>query len=191
MKHLNNNVSQSVNTMLAADTLHMLKNQHPTAIETLYDTYGAALYGVVMNIVRSEDIAQHVLQDTFVKAWRNGSSYDTSKGRIFTWLLNIARNTAIDVLRSAQYRKSNKTDGIDLLRHAHSNDAINQDTIGLREMVQKMDEKYKILIDLVYFNGYTQEEASKETGVPVSTVKTRLRYAISALKKAYTDAQYN
>lgn len=167
-------------------TIQLLKMQDCAAIAQLYDAYGGALYGIVLRIVSSRELAQQVMQDTFLKAWRYGAEYDESKGQLFTWLLNIARNTAIDATRTAHFRNSGKTDTLDCLRHLPDNDH-RTDTLELREAVQKMDEKYTVLIDLIYFKGYTQEEASKATGVSVSTVKVRLRYAIASLRKNFAE----
>jgi DNA-directed RNA polymerase specialized sigma24 family protein len=92
-----------------------LQQQDQAAVGALYDAYGGALFGVVLRIVHSRELAEQVLQDTFVKVWRNSATYDASKGRLFTWLLNIARNTAIDVTRSAHFQQSWKTDSLDNL----------------------------------------------------------------------------
>ncbi len=167
--------------------INRLQAQDREAIGALYDAYGGALFGVVLRIVQQRELAEQVLQDTFVKAWRNGASYDTSKGRLFTWLLNIARNTAIDATRTAHFQKSRKTDSLDSLVHSPGGSSINPDVIGVREVVQGLDEKYKMLIDLVYFQGYTQEEAAEETGIPLGTIKTRLRYAINELRNVFGE----
>ena len=162
-----------------------LKEQDPTVISALYDAYSGALYGIALRIVQAPELAEQVIQDTFVKVWRNSASYDSSKGRLFTWLANIARNTAIDVTRTAQFQKSRKTDSIETLVHSPGGAAINPDHIGVREAVDKLDEKYRLLIELLYFKGYTQKEAAKETGIPIGTIKTRLRYAMSDLRRLF------
>lgn len=162
-----------------------LKQQDQAAVGELYDAYNGALYGVVLRIVQSPELAQQVLQDTFVKAWRNAASYDAAKGRLFTWLLNIARNTAIDATRTAHYQHSRKTDNLDNLVHQPGGNTLNTDVLGVREVVNTLDDKYKSLIELVYFQGYTQEEAAEETGIPLGTIKTRLRYAIGELRKVF------
>jgi RNA polymerase sigma-70 factor (ECF subfamily) len=166
--------------------IYRLQAQDRSAISELYDAYGGALFGVVLRIVQQRELAEQVLQDTFLKAWRNGASYDTSKGRLYTWLLNIARNTAIDATRTAHFQKSRKTDSLDTLVHSPGGAGIHPDQIGLRDVVGRLDEKYRTLIDLVYFKGYTQEEVSEETGIPLGTVKTRLRYAINELRSVFT-----
>jgi RNA polymerase sigma-70 factor (ECF subfamily) len=165
-----------------------LQQQDQTVIGELYDAYSGALFGTVLRIVQSKELAEQVLQDTFLKAWRNGSHYDESKGRLFTWLLNIARNTAIDATRTAHFQHSQKTAGIDTLVYMPGTDAVNPDHLGIRELVGKLDEKYRTLIDLIYFKGYTQEEAAEETDIPLGTIKTRLRYAISELRTLFGDS---
>src|SRR5690349_23233004 len=112
-----------------------LQRQDKAAVGELYDAYGGALFGVVLRIVRSQELAEQVLQDTFLKVWRNSSTYDASKGRLFTWLLNIARNTAIDVTRSSHYQQSWKTDSLDNVVHKPGGESINPDHLGLKEAV--------------------------------------------------------
>ncbi len=164
-----------------------LQRQDRAAIGELYDAYGGALFGVVLRIVQSRELAEQVLQDTFVKAWRNGASYDASKGRLFTWLVNIARNTAIDATRTAHFQHYRKTDSLENLVHKAGGESVNPDHLGVRDVVNRLDEKYKSLIDFVYFKGYTQEEVAEETGIPLGTVKTRLRYAIGELRKLFGE----
>ncbi|MFN0216464.1 MAG: RNA polymerase sigma factor [Saprospiraceae bacterium] len=170
--------------------INRLQAQDSTAIGELYEAYGAALFGVVLRIVQQRELAEQVLQDTFVKAWRNGASYDTSKGRLFTWLLNIARNTAIDTTRTAHFQNSRKTQSLDILVYSPGGQSINTDQIGVREEVDRLDEKYKTLIDLIYFKGYTQEEVAEEIGIPIGTIKTRLRYAINELRGTFGDKSF-
>lgn len=165
-----------------------LQKQDRAAIGELYDAYGASLFGVVIRIVQSRELAEQVLQDTFLKAWRNGASYDVSKGRLFTWLLNIARNTAIDATRTSYFQNYRKTESLENLVHKPGGDLTNPDHLGVREVVARLDDKYKSLIDLVYFKGYTQEEAAQETGIPLGTIKTRLRFAIGELRKMFGES---
>jgi RNA polymerase sigma factor (sigma-70 family) len=163
----------------------LLKNQDSCAIEQLYDAYGAVLFGAALRIVSSRELAEQVLQDTFLKVWHYGVQYDGSKGRLFTWLLRITRNTAIDATRNSHFHNSKKTDYIDRLNDSSGGECLNPDTLGLQEIVGKMDEKYKIIIDLIYFNQYTHQEAAEAMGIPLGTVKTRVRFAISELKKVF------
>ena len=164
-----------------------LQQQDRLAIGELYTSYGGALFGIVLRIVQSRELAEQVLQDTFLKAWRNGASYDASKGRLFTWLLNIARNTAIDATRTAYFQHYRKIDSLDNLVQAPGGQSLNPDHLGVQDAVNRLDEKYRLLINLIYFKGYTQEEVAEEVGIPLGTVKTRLRYAMVELRKVFGE----
>lgn len=162
-----------------------MRGKDQKAITLLYRNYSAALYGVILRIVKQEEVAEDVLQETFVKIWSGFPSYDEHKGRLFTWMLNIARNLAIDKIRSKQYRVSSKTqpmEGTDTYRMV-SPDEIKPDHIGVKEMTNQLNPDQKIIIDMMYFGGYTQSEVAEELGIPLGTVKTRARMAIKFLGK--------
>jgi RNA polymerase sigma-70 factor (ECF subfamily) len=124
-----------------------------------------------------------VLQEVFVNVWRKISSYDETKGRLFTWMLNIARNAAIDKVRSKGYRDNQKTQTIaegESGMAMSSNPVVND--VGLKKVLTTLNEEYRKLIDLSYFQGFTHEEIAKMLGIPLGTVKTRIRTAISQLR---------
>lgn len=166
--------------------VEMLHQNDKRVIAIIYDQYAPALYGVVMRIVQSEEVAQDVMQDAFVKIWKNGTTYNSSRGTLFTWLLNITRNTAIDKLRSAGYRKRSKNQTIDdFVYNQVSSQGTNPDEIGVKELLNNLDEKYQEVIDLIYFRGFTQKEVSEELNIPLGTVKTRLRIALRELRELF------
>ncbi len=153
---------------------------------TCTKNYSQALYGVLFKIVNDEEIARDLLQETFVKIWKNISNYDRQKGRLFTWMLNVARNTAIDTLRSKAFKTNNQNQDIENVVNivdAQMNTSSQVDHIGLKEVVGKLKVEQQQIIDLLYFNGYTQEEAAKELNLPLGTVKTRSRSAIMQLRQ--------
>ncbi len=164
-----------------------IKQQDKEAFAQLYDNYSGALFGVILRVVQKEAVAEDVLQEAFVKIWKNFKSYDSSKGRLFTWMLNIAKNTAIDKLRSKSYKQEIQIAGDDVyVLDKNSHHETNTDIIGLRENVAKLKPEYKAVIDLTYFGGYTHEEAAEELDLPLGTVKSRIRIAIRELKKLLT-----
>jgi RNA polymerase sigma factor (sigma-70 family) len=162
-----------------------LKAKDKEAISTLYDNYAPALYGVILKIVKSEQSAEDILQEVFVKIWKHADTYDASKGKLFTWLINIARNAAIDHLRSKGYKKEIPTESN--LVHQQSNEenseSLNTDYIGLKEIVEQLDPVNKQIIDLIYFQGYTQAEAAETLNIPLGTVKTKVRISIRQLRE--------
>ncbi len=163
-----------------------LKNQDQAAFSYLYDNYAAALNGVIHRMIDDTQIAEDILQEAFLKIWNNFKQYDDTKGRLFTWMVNITRNLTIDTLRSKGYKKQQK-----IFKDENSVSGLKDltvgvdrfDTMGLRKQVAALKPEQKLIIDLAYFGGYTQEEISKEMGIPLGTVKTRMRAAIIELRK--------
>ena len=161
------------------------KDKDALAFETIYEMYHKNISGIVFNIVRDKEISEEVMQDVFIKAWNNASSYSVKKGRFFTWLASIARNSAIDKIRSKDFNKQSKNldseNFVDILEGQVNLDA-QTDTIGLRNFVSKLADTCKRLIDLLYFKGYTQKEASENLDIPLGTVKTRNRNCLNSLR---------
>ncbi len=166
------------------ELVSLLKVGDRKVMSILYDNYSPALFGVILRIVRSEEIAEDVLQEAFIKIWKKSASYNASKGRLFTWLLNIARNSAIDTIRSKDHKKSTKNQSIENGVYWQENMVTNisTDSIGVKEIVDKLKPEHKAVIDCVYFNGFTHNEAAKALNLPLGTVKTRLKIAIRNLK---------
>jgi RNA polymerase sigma factor (sigma-70 family) len=162
-----------------------LKAKNPASLDYLYDHYSAALYGIVFRIVKSDDVAEEVLQDVFLKIWDKIDAYDASKGKLFTWMLNLARNQAIDKIRSKEISKSRKTDDIDNLvgkiNKAEYSEQ-NVEAIGLKEVLARLPEEQCFVIEKLYLEGYTQSEVAEEFNIPLGTVKTRTRMALAELR---------
>lgn len=162
-----------------------LRNRDETAMTLFYDRYSAALYGVILRIVKKEEEAEDVLQEGMVKIWHSFPSYDASKGRLFTWVMNVCRNLAIDKIRSRQYRVGSRTQPLEdsaAVRESAS-PTFRPEHIGLQEMTKKLNSDQQQVVDLLYFGGYTQSEVADELNLPLGTVKTRARAAIKVLSK--------
>ena len=154
----------------------------------MYDNYSAAVYGIILKIVQTEDFAEELLNDCFLKVWDKIESYDSSKGRLFTWMLNIGRNIALDKLRSKEYKAKMKTDDVSgnvFISDFRYSEANKPEFIGIKEMVDKLPAEQKQLIDLMYFQGFSQSEIAEELEMPLGTVKTRVRAAMTSLKKLF------
>jgi RNA polymerase sigma factor (sigma-70 family) len=151
----------------------------------LYDHYCSALYAVILRIVKKEEIAEEVLQDVFVKIWERFDNYDSARGRLFTWLVNIARNQAIDRRRSKEIQKEQKTGDIgNYVNRIDSSSFLEQsvDAIGLSDVLSRLPPEQKLIVEYLYLKGYTQSELSEEMNIPLGTVKTRLRLAMQELR---------
>lgn len=166
------------------ELVQLLRQRSRHVFSYLYDNYSGALLSIIRNIVNEEELANDVLQEVFVKIWKQIDSYDSSKGRLFTWMLNIARNASIDTIRSKSFQNSRQNRELtDDVYSAGGTSETRTDQIGLRKLVHNLKEEYRLLVELSYFQGYTQDEIAKMLNMPLGTVKTRLRTALIQLRE--------
>ena len=172
-------------TPIEQKIIELLEKEDERAINLLYEHYSNSLYGVILKITVNEEIAEDALQETFVKVWKNARKYDSSKAKLFTWLFRIARNTAIDKLRSFnnRYHKEVQINTSNVYILPSSN--LNQDVLDFKEHVGRLEEKYQIWLKALFFEGMTQQEASDELNIPLGTIKSRLKIGLRELKKVY------
>ena len=160
-----------------------LRKKDERVLSVLYDHYSKPLFGIIIRILGDREVAEEVLQHTFLKVWNNISSYDDAKGPFYTWLCAIARNSALDKGRLKSFQNQRKTDSLD--KDVYINKIVNTETASMdaKRLTAKLDKKYKDVLDLVYLMGYTHHEASELLKIPLGTVKTRLRQAIKTLSE--------
>lgn len=160
-----------------------LRLRDEKAFAYLYDHYSGALNSVVNTVLNDTELANDVLQTVFINIWRRFDSYDPSKGRLFTWMMNIARNAAIDEVRSKSFTNNRKNQPLpenNEIAGAYAGPAV-QDS-GLKQVLGKLKEEWRVLVDMAYFQGYTHEEIAKTLDLPLGTVKTRIRAALIHLR---------
>ncbi len=174
-----------MSTLIERHIVSLLGEKDDKAISLLYDNYGETLYGVAYKVLRDEDLAQDVLQESFVKIWKKADSYDASKAKLFTWLFRITRNTAIDKLRSINNKadKEVQMDVSDVYNLGVS--GIRPEFMDVQENLDKIESKYKIVLEALFFQGMTQQEASDELDIPLGTIKSRLKIGLRELGKIY------
>ncbi|SFO70325.1 RNA polymerase sigma-70 factor, ECF subfamily [Algoriphagus ornithinivorans] len=163
-----------------------LRARDKKTVDYLYEKYSRALLGVIFRIISDQDIAEEVFHDAFIKITRKIDSYEESKGRLYTWMANICRNSAIDKLRSKEISQSSKTNGIDDFVYgleSQSGTEEHVEGIGVKELMNELNEDQKFVIEYIYFKGYTHSEISEEFEIPLGTVKSRVRAALLVLKK--------
>ncbi|UXX81383.1 sigma-70 family RNA polymerase sigma factor [Reichenbachiella carrageenanivorans] len=171
--------------MQEMELVRLLRRKDEKGFEYLYTNYAGALYGVVSRIVIDRDIADELLQDAFLKIYNKIDSFDASKGKLFTWMLNLTRNLAIDKLRSKEMSQRRKSDNVgdSVYKLDRESTPSQEDHIGVRELLNQLDENQKQVMELVYFGGFTQAEAADELQLPLGTVKTRVRSALIYFRK--------
>ena len=164
--------------------LALLRQRDEQGVQLLFEHYGGALNTIVQQVIPDPRQSEEVLHDVLLKIWTNIDKYDESKSRLYTWMARLARNTAIDYVRSKDYRKTAKTDALSPLVSNHSSHSHTPSTnhIGLRSLLDRLDGTHRSIIELLYFKDYTQAETAKELDLPLGTVKTRARRAIKQLR---------
>ena len=167
------------------EIVNLLEHGNKKAITLLYENYADALYGVIKKIISDDDTAQDVLQESFIKIWRYSKKYDSSKAKLFNWLYRIAYNTAIDKVRSLKNKNSNEIQIETSSVYKISANELNQDVLDMQKHLNSLDEKYQIVINALFFEGMTQQEASEELDIPLGTIKSRLKIGLRELKKIY------
>lgn len=175
-------------TYTEAELLEGLQAHDEQAFGFLYDHYSKALFNIILQIIPQQELAEDVLQEVFVKIWQNIKSYDETKGRLYTWMLNISRNQAIDRTRSKDFNNRSKT--TELSDNVYFNGQVAEarmDDVGLQKTLSNLPEENRKLLELAYYQGYTQDEISKMLNIPLGTVKTRLRATIIQLRKILSN----
>lgn len=165
--------------------LAMLLRKDEAGMRYLFEHYGGALNNIIGKIVTEPEAAQEVLQDVLLRIWENIDKYEKDKSRLFTWMARIARNAAIDRVRSKGYRQTGKTDefNVVVVNRNDLSETMPVEHIGLTKLLTHLDANYRSIIDLLYFKDYTQAETAEALDLPLGTVKTRSRRALQKLRE--------
>ncbi len=168
-----------------SEMLFCLQSNEQRHFSKLYDRFSPALLGLILKWIKDKELAENLLQDVFVKAWRNRELYDAAKGRMFTWLYRITRNICIDHLRSKAHKKvivvlpEDNSTGVKMF---FVREGLLPDAIGLRKLVDMLRREEKEVVELMYFNGFTQRQIAELMNIPLGKVKTRMKKAIKELR---------
>lgn len=151
----------------------------------MYDQYSDALYGIILRTINDEGFAEDVLQQTFVRIWNAIDQYDESRGALFTWMSTIARNLALDLRRLKSFEMRTKTDDLQTSVYISNttSDPAGGAGIDTAKLLSAMDEKYRMVLEMMYLQGYTQAEIAEKLDLPLGTVKTRAKKAIDILRE--------
>lgn len=164
-----------------------LQKRDPQALAELYDRYGRMAYSLILRVVRDGAIAEDLVQETFLRVWNRVHGFDAGKGAIGPWLLAVARNRAIDYLRSAGGRERNalefeETDHPSLYTDMEPGLLLNDEARRVKAAMDRLPANHRQVIELAYFEGLSQTEMAERMGQPLGTVKTWVRTALRSLR---------
>ncbi len=165
-----------------------LQRRDPQALGELYDRYGRLAYSLILRIVRDAGGAEDLVQETFLRVWNRVQGFDAEKGAIGPWLLAVARNRAIDYLRSASGRERNavefeETDHPSLYVDMERDLLLSDKARRVKAAMDKLSPNYRQVLELAYFEGLSQTEMAERMGQPLGTVKTWVRAALKNLRE--------
>jgi RNA polymerase sigma-70 factor (ECF subfamily) len=171
------------------ELLDRLQRRDPQALAELYDRYGPLVFRLILRMVRDNGIAEDLVQETFLRVWNRIGGFDSDRGAVGPWLLAVARNRAIDYLRS-RGRRTESTVELNETEHPElfaglSGDVLNFDLVRqVRRALDQLDAQQRQAIELAYFEGMSQTEIAERMGQPLGTIKTWTRRAIQQMRAA-------
>ena len=177
-----------------ADLARRLRDRDPKAMSELYDRYGRLIYSLIFRIVRNTTAAEDLTQETFLRIWNRAQAFDAERGSLGAWIVTVARNRAIDHIRSADSRHSART--VELAQAEHPGNfakfddgALSLDrSRRLKDAFEKLTPSQKTVIELAYYEGLSQTEMAERMQQPLGTVKTWVRAALKTLRDQLAEA---
>lgn len=177
-----------------ADLVQRLKMRDPQAMSDLYDRYGRLAYSLICRVVRNQSAAEDLLQETFMRVWNRVGSFDAERGALGPWVLAVARNRAIDYLRSVGGRMQAGAVDLDRIEHPAQFSDIDASALAidrvrrLKSAFEKLTPNQRVVIELAYYEGMSQTEMAERLKQPLGTVKTWTRSALKILRDELTEA---
>ena len=171
------------------DLAARLKRRDPQAMADLYDRYGRIAYSLILRIVRDAALAEDLVQETFLRVWNRAQAFDEQRGALGPWLLAVARNRAIDYLRSSDGRMARSAYELVEMENPAlfanlENEILSSDQARrIREALTKLNPTHRNVIELAYFEGLSQTEMAQKMGQPLGTIKTWVRTALRNLRE--------
>ena len=173
------------------ELMRRIKGREEEALAELYDLYNRLLYGLIISIVKKREEAEDVLQEVFITIWEKASTFNEDKGNVYSWIITLTRNKAIDRIRSKGYKTQQKAsqdvdapefslegDNFDPLETTIFSDR----TELVRKALTEIPDKQSEVLKIAYYSGMTQQEISDKLKIPLGTVKTRMRQGMLKLK---------
>jgi RNA polymerase sigma-70 factor (ECF subfamily) len=172
--------------------MYRLQNGDTKALRLLYDKYKSLLYGLIVSILKNREEAEDCLQEVFTQIWEKADQFDASRGNVYSFLVTMARNKAIDRTRSRAFKDADKEDHIindstftpeSNKNNPFENLKLSERASLVREALNKLDNKKRKVLYIAYFNGLTQSEISEKMDIPLGTVKYRMRQGMIKLRE--------
>ena len=177
-----------------AQLVERVKRHEPQAMADMYDRYGRVTYSLILRIVRNTGAAEDLVQETFLRVWNRVHAFDVKRGALGAWILAVARNRAIDYVRSVEGRMTQSASEFDELENPGAfadfeQNLLNLDRVRLvRDALNKLSPNQREVIEMAYYEGLSQSEMAERMKQPLGTVKTWARSALKLLRDQLGEA---
>jgi RNA polymerase sigma-70 factor, ECF subfamily len=171
-----------------------LRDRDPKVMGAIYDRYGRLVYSLIHRVVRDAGVAEDLTQETFLRVWNRAQAFDVEKGSLGPWIVTVARNRAIDYLRSADGRMAARSLELADIEHPSRFTGMEEKALSmdrarrLKEAFEKLTPNQKTVIELAYYEGLSQTEMAERMQQPLGTVKTWVRAALKVLRDQIGEA---
>jgi RNA polymerase sigma-70 factor, ECF subfamily len=178
------------NSAADAELVERLRKRDPDALAAVYDLYGQLAYSLFVRIVTDRSVAEDLVQELFMRIWNRARAFDASKGTLGVWIVSIARNMAIDYVRSKQARFQSRirplepTDQLAFSYQSKEPESVIDNAKAVQEAFSTLNPNQKKVLELAYFEGYSETEIAAQLQEPLGTVKSRIRSALGKLRSA-------
>lgn len=182
-------VMRRVNPLDEPNLLKRIAQQDEKAFEALYDQYAKLVYSLILSVVKKQSDAEDILQEVFLQVWAKASTFDAAKGNVYGWLITLARNRAIDRIRSKVFQKQHQEISVDepgTIPHTTESNPLDALVVEeraqlVKNALQQIPAEQREVIEIAYFSGYSQSEIANKLNLPLGTVKTRMRQGMKKL----------
>jgi RNA polymerase sigma-70 factor (ECF subfamily) len=171
-----------------------LRNRDPKVMGVIYDRYGRLVYSLIHRVVRDTGVAEDLTQETFLRVWNRAQAFDVERGALGPWIVTVARNRAIDYLRSSDGRMAARSLELADIEHPSRFTGMEEKALSmdrarrLKDAFEKLTPNQKTVIELAYYEGLSQTEMAERMQQPLGTVKTWVRAALKALREQLGEA---
>lgn len=172
--------------------MRRLQSRDPDALKILYDRHAILAYRVIMRVVHDKGVAEDLVQETFLRLWLRAGLFDSDKGNATSWLVRIAKNCVLDHVRSVGAKRTVGAEGLDRcedprwLAYVAARTALCHQGGGFEKALSQLSHQQRMVVNLTYFEGFTQTEIATRIGRPLGTVKTWLRSSLTSLRRTYS-----
>ena len=164
------------------DLMPLVGRKDPAAFEVFYDRHGGAAYSLAHRIVGNPALAEDVTQEAFLSIWRSEAGYDRTRGSVRAWALGIVRNRAIDALRREASRGPLDHDDEGALERRAAPERTEEEALRRETVLEELPNDQQKVIELAYYGGFSHSEIAEVLGMPLGTVKGRMRLGLEKIR---------